>query len=341
VARVRMRDVAAHAGVSPRTVSNVVNDYVHVSPAMRARVQRSIDELGYKMDYLARGLKSGRTGFITMVVPYLDEPYFAMLAQAVVRTAADRGIGVLVEMTGNDPAAEQKILHGGIPNISDGVLLCHLGHPLDSGSQPPPGFPLVIMGEHCPGPHLDHVGTDDVAAARAAVQHLIDSGRRKIIMIGAGIGDSSRLRYDGYRRALAAAALEPAGILAPHDREATRGAGMAEMSSYLDGGAQVPDAIFAYNDAMAIGAMRSLAEHGLSIPGDVAVVGVDDIAEAAYLTPSLSSIAFDLDGLAGRALDLLEEQTRPSGGPRAPRHDFTPFRLVARESTDAKARTRP
>jgi transcriptional regulator with XRE-family HTH domain len=85
MARVRMRDVAEHAGVSVRTVSNVVSGYTHVSPATRARVQRSLDELGYRMDYLARGLRSGRTGFVALAVPFLAEPYFAELAQAVVR----------------------------------------------------------------------------------------------------------------------------------------------------------------------------------------------------------------------------------------------------------------
>jgi DNA-binding LacI/PurR family transcriptional regulator len=333
VARVRMRDVAAHAGVSVRTVSNVVNGYVHVSADTRARVQQSLDELGYKMDYLARGLKSGRTGFIAMVVPYLDDPYFALVAQAVVRAAARRGVGVLVEMTGNDPAAELKILRDGTANLADGLLLCHMGHQLDASLEPPPGFPLVVIGEHCPGPHLDHVGMDDAGAARAAVQHVIQSGRERIIMIGAGTGDSGRLRYDGYRQAIVKAGLRATEMLAPHDREPSMAGGLAEMDSYLDSAAEIPDAVFAANDAMAIGVMHSLTRHGFRIPGDIAVIGIGGIAEGEYITPSLSSVAFDLDKMAGRALDLLEEQTRPDNGPRTPQHEFIPFRLIAREST--------
>jgi DNA-binding LacI/PurR family transcriptional regulator len=335
-----MQDVAVHAGVSVRTVSNVVNDYVHVTPAMRARVQRSLDELGYKMDYRARGLKSGRTGFIAMVVPYLDEPYFALLSQAVVRAAAERGLGVLVEMTGNDTGAELKILHEGIANVADGVLLCHLGNPSAAGLQPPSGFPLVVMGERCPGAHLDHVGTDDMAAAKAAVEHLIESGRRRIVMIGAGTGDSGRLRYDGYRRALIAAGLTPAGMPALNGREPTMAAGLAAMNSLLDRGAEIPDAVFAHNDVMAIGVMRSLAEHGYRVPGDVAVIGIDGIAEAEYITPSLTSVTFDLDEMAGRALNLLEEQISSGTEARTPRHEITPFRLIVRESTAPMARPR-
>ena len=338
--RVRMRDVAEHAGVSVRSVSNVVNGYVHVSPDMRARVQRSLDELGYQMDYLARALKSGRTGFIAMVVPYLDEPYFALLAQAVVRAATERSLGVLVEMTGNDPAAERRILEHGIANIADGVILCHLGHPVDAGPLPPSGFPLVIMGAHCPGPHLDHVGADETAAARTAAEHLIESGRRRIAMIGGGTEGSGRLRYEGYRQALAAAGLEPAGVITPRGAEAGMSAGMTGMNGFLRRAAPLPDAVLAHNDTMAIGVIRSLTAHGCRIPGDVAVIGIDGIAEAAYVTPSLSSVAFDLNAMAGRALDLLDEQTRPGGQPRAPRHVFTPFRLVARESTAPAVRVR-
>jgi DNA-binding LacI/PurR family transcriptional regulator len=334
-----MQDVAAHAGVSPRTVSNVVNGYIHVSPAMRARVQRSLDELGYKMDYLARGLKSGRTGFIALVVPSLDEPYFAHMAQAVVQAATARGHGILVEMTGNDLAAEQKILQEGTANVADGVLLCHLGHPLDSDNPSPAGFPLVIMGEHCPGPHLDHVGTDDVAAARAAVNHLIESGRRRIAMIGSGltVGDAARLRYQGYREALAAARLKPAARrIVPHPGGGSWAAGKAEMDIVLSRRSQIPDAVFALNDGMAIGAMRSLSEHGLRVPEDIAIIGVDDIAEAAYQNPPLSSVALDQSAMANRALDLLEDQIQPGPEPRTPRHEFTPFRLVIRESSAPK-----
>ena len=334
--RVRMRDVAVHAGVSVRTVSNVVNGYAHVSTAMRDRVQRSLDELDYKMDYLARGLKSGRTGFIAMVVPYLDEPYFALLAQAVVRAAAGRGLGVLVDITGSDPAAELKTIQDGMASVADGVLVCHPGQ-LPEARLPSPGFPLVIVGGPRPGPELDYVGTDDAAAARAAVVHLARSGRRRIAMIGASPGDSGRRQHDGYQQALAEADLEPAGTLARPDQEPGAAAGMAEMDRYLDGTAPAPDAVFAASDVVAIGVLRSLAEHGLRVPGDVAVIGVGGIAEAEYITPSLSSIAFDLDAMAGRALDLLEEQTGPGRESRTPRHESTPFRLVARESTGPPA----
>lgn len=337
--KVRMRDVAAHAGVSPRTVSNVVNGYAHVSPAMRARVQKSLDELGYKMDYLARGLKSGRTGFIALVVPNLDETFHAQMAQAVITAAADREVGVLVEATGGDPAAELKIMREGTANIADGVLMSHLGHLNNVGYLPLASFPVVTVGRASAGAHLDQVSIDDTAAARMAVEHLIEGGRQHIAMIGAGFGETGRLRYAGYRQALEAAGMKAVGGLVATRLEAAPPAGREEMDELLNSHARVPDAIFAYNSALCLGVMRSLSEHGLQVPGDVALIGLDDIPVAPYLSPSLSVVETDIPALAERALDLLQEQMQAEPGSRTPRHEITPCRLVARESTAPRPET--
>jgi len=333
--KVRMRDVAAHAGVSPRTVSNVVSGYRYVSPAMRARVQKSLDELGYQMDYLARGLKSGRTGFVALVVPNLNEAYHAQLAQAVTRAAADRGLGLLVEATDGDPATERKIMQEGTANIADGVLLHHLGHMQNVGYQPPAGFPLVVIGEPGVGAHLDQVGIDHVSAARMAVEHLIEGGRRRIVMIGAGFGACGQLRYAGYFQALTAAGIEPFRALAPHGMEADLSAGKAESDELFSVHARIPDAIFAYNSAVALGVMRSLGEHGLQVPADTAVIGVDDTPVTPYVNPSLSVVATDMGVLARRALDHLEEQIRSDPGSHVPSSEVIPCHLIVRESTVA------
>jgi DNA-binding LacI/PurR family transcriptional regulator len=333
--KVRMRDVAAHAGVSPRTVSNVVTGNTNVSPAMQARVQKSLDELGYKMDYLARGLKSGRTGFIALVVPNLNETYHAQLAHAVTEAAADRGLGVMVEATDGDPATELKIMREGTANVADGVLLNHLGHMQNIGYQPPAGFPLVVLGQPGIAAHIDQVGIDHVAAARMAVEHLIGHGRRRIAMIGAGFGECGQLRYVGYRQALAAARMRPVRAFAPCGLEAGPPAGKAETDELLMSQAQAPDAIFAYNSAVTLGVFRSLSDHGLRVPDDVAVISVDDTPVVPFLSPSLSVIAVDMRSLASRALDHLEDQIRAPAGTYVPRTEIIPFRLVARESTAA------
>jgi DNA-binding LacI/PurR family transcriptional regulator len=331
--KVRMRDVAVHAGVSPRTVSNVVTGNVNVSPAIRARVQRSLDELGYKMDYLARGLKSGRTGFIALVVPNLNETYHAQLAHAVTKAAADRGLGVLVEATDGDPATELKIMREGTANVADGVLLNHLGHMQNVGYQPPAGFPLVVIGQPGVAADMDQVGIDHVAAARMAVEHLIERGRRRIVMIGAGFGECGQLRYAGYRQALAAAGLTPTRGFTPYGIEAGPRAGKAETDELLMSQAQVPDGIFSYNSSVTLGVLQSLNENGLRVPGDVAVISVDDTPIVPYLSPSLSVIAIDMRALATRALDHLEAQIQAPPGTYIPQNELIPCRLVVREST--------
>ncbi len=181
-----MQDVAEHAGVSVRTVSNVVNNYVYVSPEMRERVQASLDQLEYKMDYVARGLRSGRTGMVALVIPQLAEPYFAQLAQAVIRAAARRGLSVLIEATEDDAETEKRIMKGALATVADGVLLSASQATIED----PPDVPLVLLGEHTATPYGDHVGIDNVAAARTVVRHLLSQGRRRVAALGVNDSDT-------------------------------------------------------------------------------------------------------------------------------------------------------
>jgi DNA-binding LacI/PurR family transcriptional regulator len=346
VVRVRMRDVAEHAGVSVRTVSNVVSGYAHVRPETRARVQRSLDELGYRMDYLARGLRSGRTGFIALAVPFLAEPYFAELAQALIRAAGRRGITVLVESTAGDSEVERRILEGGLTNVADGVLLSALTVPAADVAGTKPDFPLVLLGEHSVGDQFPRVGIDNVAAARTAVEHLLDQGCRRIVALGQNSSENGRQRTEGYRQAMSAARVRRVNWLVVPVEDWTRDQGYEAVRELLEGDGPLPDAIFAFNDALAVGALRALDASGVRVPEDVAVAGIDAIQESAYTHPPLTSIAPDLDVIAERALTLLEEQMQRPAGPeeatpsQEPRtasatvpHEATPFRLVVRESS--------
>src|SRR5689334_16458770 len=127
---VGLRDVAARAGVSVKTVSNVVNDYAHVSPAMRDRVQAAIDELGYRPNISARNLRQGRTGVLALALPELDFPYFASLANVVVHAAEQRGWTVLIEQTSGEPDRERNVLAGTRPLGVDGIIFSPIS-PLD------------------------------------------------------------------------------------------------------------------------------------------------------------------------------------------------------------------
>lgn len=347
MARVRMRDVAEHAGVSVRTVSNVVNGYSHVSPDTRAKVQRSLDELGYRMDYLARGLRSGRTGFIALAVPFVAEPYFAELAQAVIRAAGRRDITVLVESTAGDSEVERRIIEGGLTNVADGVLLSALTLPASDIAAKKPDFPLVMLGEHSVGDQFPRVGIDNVAAARTAVEHLLEQGCRWIVALGRNGSENGRQRTEGYEQAMSAARVRRVNWLVVPVEDWTRDQGYAAVRELLEGDGPLPDAIFAFNDALAVGALRALDASGVRVPEEVAVVGIDAIQESAYTHPPLTSVAPDLDAIAERSLALLEEQMQSSGESEdaAPDEDAqagavvvapqeaTPYRLVVRESS--------
>jgi DNA-binding LacI/PurR family transcriptional regulator len=332
---VRMRDVAERAGVSPRTVSNVVNGFRHVSPATRARVQGALDELGYEVNAAARSLRSGRTGMIALVVAELHSPYLAELADAVVRAADRRGLTVLIEVTEGNRDREIEVLNGGRKPLTDGVLMSPvalIGQPTITFRQ---DFPMVMLGESKLGETYDHVGLDNAAATRSVIEHLISVGKVDIAALGANESlPAARLRQAAYEAALGRAGLRPHCVI--HTSDWDRHTGADAIQWLVRSGRPLPDAVFAFNDTLAIGALRALLHNGISVPSQVAVAGIDDIDEAAYVTPSLTTVAPDLPALAERALSLLEDQitaNRNAVPHPPPRQEWSPFRLVVREST--------
>ncbi|MFB7251993.1 LacI family DNA-binding transcriptional regulator [Microbacterium sp. NPDC056234] len=334
---VSMSDVARHAGVSQRTVSNVVNNYVHVSPQTRARVEASLRELGYRPNVVARQLRSGRSGTITLALPGLRERYFADLAEAVIDRARGLGLRVLIETTGGDRTREIDLLRGGGDQLTDGVILSALTLGPDDDRLERADYPLVLISDREYHGPLDHVGIPNREAAAAAVHHLAESGRTRIALLGAGKHSeySYSLRRQGFDEALAEAGLtlDPALGLAG---VWTRDEGERLMTDLLHSGAALPDAIFGMNDSIALGAMRALVRAGIRIPEQVMLIGFDDIAEARYSTPSLSTIALSRDGLAASALELLSEQFEGDLGDRPAQHRRTGFELKVRESTSIR-----
>jgi DNA-binding LacI/PurR family transcriptional regulator len=330
---VRLRDVAAHAGVSIRTVSNVVNDFQYVAPATRARVQASIDALGYRPNVAARNLRRGRTGLLALVVPEIDSPYFSDLAARTVRIAEDDGWTVLIDQTDGDAARERRLLHGERSQLVDGVIFSPWSTAAEELATRRDATPFVLLGEHAGAPPVDHVVIDNVAAAREAVAHLLAGGRRDIAAIGieaSVANETARQRQLGFRGALAAA-----GLPWRADREAAvtslhRAEGHRAMSGLLAAGDR-PDAVFCFSDELALGALRALADAGLRVPDDVALVGFDDIEDGRYAVPTLTTIAPDKDRIAQLALQVLRD--RLAGDDRPARVITAPHRLVVRESS--------
>lgn len=330
--RPRLEDVAQRAGVSQKTVSNVVNDFPHVTPQTRERVLAAIAELGYRPNLSARNLAKGRSGVVALAVPELDMPYFAELSRLVLEAAESHGWVVLIEQTKGRREHEERVLDGGFAQRIDGLIFTPVATRAADLRQRRSDLPLVLLGEHIVKPPADHISIDNVAAARAATEHLLDLGRRRIAVIGARSGQgAAQRRLQGYRDALSAADLPFDPRLVAPVRNNRGEVGADAMARLLEL-SEPPDAVFCFTDWLALGALRTLHERGVRVPEDMAVIGFDDIPYGRIATPSLTTIAPDKRQIAESAVDMLATQvsSRVALSPRAVQAGFS---LHAREST--------
>ncbi len=330
-----LHDVARLAGVSFKTVSNVVNNHPQVRPVTRERVLAAVAELGYRPNISARNLRSGRSGAIGLAVPELGQSYFAQLADDVIRAAEARGLVVLVEQTGGQRERELEVLRSPRLALTDGLLWCPLGLIGPGSANVTAENPLVVLGEGVVD-GADHITMQHEAAARAATEHLIGLGRRRIVLLGAHPGETgstAALRFGGYRAALGEAGLPFDPDLVIPIATWDRANGARAMARFLDGGGDA-DAVFAMNDDLGLGALRALQERGRRVPGDVAVIGFDDVDECRYSFPSLSTVDPGRRQIAETAVELLLERIADAGRRLVqPRTVAPPFRIVVREST--------
>ncbi|GAA2044089.1 LacI family DNA-binding transcriptional regulator [Agromyces tropicus] len=332
-----LHDVARLAGVSIKTVSNVINDYPHIRPATRERVERAIAELGYTPNLTARNLRSGRTGAIALAVPDLGLSYFAELAASVIEAAEAAGVVVLVEQTGGDRDRELELLRSPRLKLTDGLIFSALGMGQEDAAALDVPYPLVLLGERIFDGPTDHVTMRNVEAARAATEYLLASGRRRIAVVGAHEGEvigSAGLRLRGYREAL-----DAAGIAFDESIIATttlwhRANGARAMRELLARDVEF-DAVFGLNDTLALGAMRVLQEAGVRIPGDVAVVGFDDLDEAEYSIPSLTTVDPGREWIAQTAVRTLLARIASGDEAGSASLHLADFRIVERESAPA------
>lgn len=335
--RARLADVAALAGVSPKTVSNVVHNYPHVSAAMRARVQAAIEELGYRPNLTARRLVTGKTWMIALAIPWIDHPYFAELSKFIGVEAARRGYRVLFEQTANSVEAERAVLRDREEGLVDGVIF----HPVMIDTMEiarlQPGTPVVLLGESARPLSTDHVMIDNVAAARDGVELLLAHGRRRIAFhatVRDDITGSTHQRLLGYQEALTAAGIPLDPALVIRSEGWTIEDSIASLRAAMRAGVEF-DGVLCRDDVFATGVLTALSAEGVSVPGDVAVVGWDDTPLARYSAPPLTTVAPDKAAIAATALDLLQE--RMDGYTGIGRHRIVGHAIATRMTTPAPA----
>lgn len=296
--RVGIKDVAREAGVSPTTVSLVLNGRTgaRIPADTRERVRRVAHEIGYAPNSLARSLRTRRTHTIGLISDQIaTTPFAVRMIEAVQDVARESGFLLFLVNTGSDPEVEREAIEALLAHQVDGLVYACMWHQV---VEPPSRLPAgsVFLDSRPVGGGFPAVVPDDHGGAVAAVQELVDQGHRRIAYIDAGeapIPIASRLRYDGYREVLRAAGIDPDPALRVEAPATTAAGGLAAAGALLDRPERErPTAIFCFNDRVAMGAYRAARHLGLDIPHDVSIIGFDDQQLiAAALDPPLTTVA--------------------------------------------------
>jgi LacI family transcriptional regulator len=309
-------DVARRAGVSTAVVSYVLNGGPRpVSPEKRERVLQAIAELGYRRDAVAAALSSRHSYAVGLLVPDAANPYFADLARRVEDAAFQRGYTVLMGNAAEDRAREARHLEAFLAHRVDGVIACLA----DVEAELPPQlrtFPerFVLIDRVPRGWTGRAVAVDNRRGGQLAAERLLALGRRRLAVVAGPPGFAHvTARVEGFRERLPGRVTLRIASAARFDFIS----GRRTMARLL--GDAPPDAVFCCSDALAIGALATLAEAGLRVPQDVAVVGYDDVAQAAVTVPPLTTVAQPTDEIANQALELLLNPALPNPGLLTPR----------------------
>jgi DNA-binding LacI/PurR family transcriptional regulator len=320
--RVSMAMVAVEAGVSGQTVSRVANGSPHVDPDTRRRVEQVMADLGYRPNRAARALRTGRTHTLGLVAQTLATVGNSRMLQAVAESAASRGYAVTVVTLGVDgdiAAAFDHLREQGV----DGAIVLNEATALARDAAA--GELRLVVVDSPPDDRFTVIGTDHAAGARTATEHLLRTGPRVVHHVAGPAGSfAASERERGWREALAAAGASAPELVRGDWSSASGYRGTARMLASGE-----VTAIFAANDQMALGALRAVVESGRRVPEDVAVVGFDDIADAAEFQPPLTTVRQDFDALGEQAVRSLVSRIE-SGADAAP--DLLSPRLVLRAS---------
>lgn len=327
-----MKAIAEQAGVSVATVSRALNRPEMVRPATREKILALVKDLGYKPNPLAQGLVTGRTGQIALVVPTLNNSFFGQLVEGCQKFLIPQGYNLVIFSSQEYTEKELTILRNLDQRRLDGLILS------GSGFFPDDYQPILeqiripaVLIEHLPDiPHLSSVYIDDYAGTTMAVQYLVNRGHRQLGVIA---GNSHMLttsrRLKAVKTVLKEANLPLAGRQIVYGDYSSLESGAACLETLLKS-PHPPTAVFAFNDILAIGALKAALETGLKIPGDLAIMGFDDIPMAAYCNPSLSTVHSPSLELGQQAARLLLEQLNQEKAPV--KKVLLPVELVLRGS---------
>jgi len=331
---VRLKDIARDLGVSVVTVSKVLRGNADIGDETRKRVLKRMKELNYQPNMMARGLASGRTFTVGLVVPDLVHPFFAEFAKSLGGILRESDRALILASSEEDPDVERQeirtLLNRGVDVLMIASCQANLRNFYELGQE---RTPYILFDRNFPHLAAHFVGSDDVLVGEMATNHLINIGRKRIAHIGGRNSSPSFDRVRGYRQALSAAGLAaPEGYVVSRERVEESGdqIGFQMMQDLLKLDPR-PDAVFCYNDLTAIGAIDATLKAGLRVPEDIAFIGCGNLRYANYLRVPLSSIdhgTMELGRIAGKL--ALELSAKPE---QEPRTVFVRPNLIARQSS--------
>ncbi len=326
-----IRDVAKAAGVSPITVSRVVNRLENVTPETRARVEKAIEDLSYVRNLAARSLRSLETYTLALLLPDITNTFWTTVARGVEDAAQGGGYSVMLCNTDEDPDKFIQYLNTVMQQRVDGVLVAPVSSDFsDFAKLAEMKVPTVVLDRRVPGWDGDSVYCDSIAASQALAQHLLSLGHTRIAIIsGPAITSTAEDRVAGYCLALSKAGL-PVDTRLIYRGEYRASSGRAMTRDLLQSGLE-PTAIIATNNAIAAGVLEELKSQGKNVPGDMAVVCFDEIPEMERFFPFLTSVAQPAYDMGINATQLLLSRISASA-PMRPRQVILPTRLILRYS---------
>jgi LacI family transcriptional regulator len=332
-----IKQVAALAGVSSATVSHVINGTRFVSETVCEQVQKAMSDLDYHPNALARSLRSGITHTLGLILPDSANPFFAEVGHSIEIAAFEAGYSVILCNTENDFDKESLYMDVLTNKLVDGMIFVATGERSESLKKLLElEIPIVVMDRDFPGLELDVVLTDNLRGGYLATQHLISQGHKRIGCIAgpSGINPSSQ-RITGFKQAM-----QEANLIV--DPKIMLSGDFHPMSGWEAGRALLtqqnpPTAIFACNDLMAMGVLRTATEMGLRVPDDLALVGYDDIELASYTNPPLTTIKQPKVEMGLTTLNFLLSRIKDKQS--APQRTLLPVSLVVRGSSEAQHAT--
>jgi LacI family transcriptional regulator len=333
---VTIQSVADAAGVSPMTVSHVINGTKAVRDATRAAVMKAVEDLGYVPNQAARSLASARTTRIGIVYRNAQNAFLSAMLVGALNAAARAGVQIIIRKCDDLSAASAiEAVTGLVRSGANAILLAPPYNEMLSASPALASLNVPMAAIACGRalPDMDTVGIDEKGAAMAMTLHLLERGYKRIgFVMGASTHSASKARFEGYGAALAqhGIGIDPALITMG---DFSFESGLAAGSALIDL-PERPDAIFASNDDMAAGVVLSAHRRGLRIPQDVAVAGFDDAPIAVKIWPPLTTVRQDIDLMAAAATDWLVARHRDDAQMGKPAiAQWLPYTIVLREST--------